>query len=154
MKKIQILTILLVLGAVSVAGCTFMDSEPSEEEYFESAMPNVGRAAEITIEYAEDVEAFFGQELTSEEFSSNIESYQNDLQNITQDMENLTPPSRFEEFHELSLNGFRNISQSFTAMLEFLDEPSEELLENSFEKFEAGVEALNQAGEDIEEFLE
>lgn len=154
MKKIQILTIILLLGVVSVAGCTFTSSEPNEEEYLENAMTNVGRAANITIEYAEDVEDFFEQELSPEEFSSNIESYQSELQNITQDMENLTPPSRFEEFHELSLNGFRNINQSFKVMLEFLDDPSEELLESSFENFETGVEALNQAGENIEELLE
>lgn len=126
----------------------------AELEYFEPALGYAARIAEISMEHSNDIQEFFEEELSPMEFYNNIEGRQEELKQIISEMEDLTPPDNFKEFHELILKASRDIDQSFDTMLEYLESPSEELLESSLKQFEEGIDALNQAGEIIEPLVE
>ncbi len=126
----------------------------AELEYLEPALGYAGRIAEISMEHGDDIEEFFEEELSPIEFYNNIEERQEELKQIISEVEDLTPPDNFKEFHELILKASRDIDRSFDTMLEYLESPSEELLESSLKQFEEGIVALNQAGEIIEPLVD
>lgn len=147
----SILTIVLVIIAIiTISGCTVPNDEPpvgelSETEYLNFSSERSEKISNLSGEFVEDLEDYIDRRITREELDSKERERKIEYENILSELEQVTPPEEYKEFHDYWIRSMEYAILSSEYTIKWAKTGDDGLLDRSIDYMTLRREYLDKA---------